>query len=64
MLLVSFRVPEERGFRGTLQIRQHVDGPDLLPGSLPHHGHLCKERLSYALMVYLRGPLLEIPVLS
>ena len=30
-----------------LQICQHVDGPDLLPGCLPHHGHLCKESLSY-----------------
>jgi len=43
----SCRVPEERGFWRTLQIRQHVDGPDLLPGRLPHHGHLCKDSLSY-----------------
>lgn len=40
--LCLLRVPQERGVWRTLPLRQHVDGQDLLPGCLRHHGHLCK----------------------
>lgn len=40
--LCLLRVPQERGVWRTLPLRQHVDGQDVLPGRLRHHGHLCK----------------------
>lgn len=36
------RLPPERGVRGALPLREHVDGPHLVPGRLRHHGHLCE----------------------
>lgn len=40
------RLPAERGVRGALPLREHVDGPHILPGRLRHHGHLreCRGR--------------------
>lgn len=40
------RLPAERGVWGALPLREHVDGPHILPGRLRHHGHLreCRGR--------------------
>lgn len=43
-----YRVPEERGLWRTLPLRQHVDGQDLVPGCLCHHGHLRTSRCAAA----------------
>lgn len=40
--VVLCRVPEECGVRRTLPLCEHVDGQDLLPGRLRHHGDIRK----------------------
>lgn len=40
--MLFLRVPEKCGVWRTLPLRQHVDGQNLLPGCLRHHGHICE----------------------
>lgn len=45
MMLMCFvvpRFPPERGLWRALPLCQHVDGQNLLPGRICHHGYLCK----------------------
>lgn len=43
-LCFLFRFPSQCGVWGALSLCQHVDGQDVLSGSLCHHGHICKSQ--------------------
>lgn len=45
----SCRFPEECGVGRALPLREHVDGPHVLPGCLRHHGHFreCLSRVGW-----------------